>query len=124
MILLRSFGCRRSSNQRMSYLPVDKRRKAFFQMLRQEGFAAHADKFIFPGNQHGKISSSPFPDMDAAVVADDESKLKSKPFNRALRSENGDVYDIIVGMFPVVGLTENDFGSLSRIETNRSPEVF
>ena len=33
--------------------------------------------------------------------------------NRALRDAKGEIYDIIVGDFLVVGLTEDDFGSLS-----------
>ena len=33
--------------------------------------------------------------------------------NRALRDENGEIYDIIAGNFLIVGLTEEDFGSLS-----------
>ena len=35
------------------------------------------------------------------------------PLNRALRDGDGEVYDIIAGNFMVVGLTEDNFGSLS-----------
>lgn len=59
-----------------------------------------------------------------AIVADDESKLKSKPLNRALRDENGEVYDIIAGIFLVVGLTEDDFGSLNEEYIKKFSELF
>lgn len=72
----------------------------------------------------------PFSNMDVAIIADDEAKLKGSSLNRALRDENGDVYDIIAGTFLIVGLTEDDFGSLSSdlilrfSECFKSPEVF
>ena len=48
----------------------------------------------------------------AALVCDEESKLKSSPFNRALRDEQGNVYDYIAGTFLIVGLGDEDFTSL------------
>ncbi len=48
----------------------------------------------------------------AALVCDEESKLKSSPFNRSLRDEQGNVYDYIAGTFLIVGLGEEDFTSL------------
>ncbi len=48
----------------------------------------------------------------AAIIADEEAKLKSSPFNRALRDEQGNVYDYIAGIFLIVGLGEEDFTSL------------
>jgi antirestriction protein len=47
-----------------------------------------------------------------ALIVDEESKLKSSPFNRALRDEQGNVYDYIAGTFLIVGLGEEDFASL------------
>lgn len=44
---------------------------------------------------------------------EDEGKLLGLPFNRALRDENGNPYDIINGDFLVVGLTDDDISSLS-----------
>ena len=49
----------------------------------------------------------------AAIVCLESGKLDGCPLNRALRDETGTIYDIIVGTFLVVGLTEEDFGSLS-----------
>ena len=40
-------------------------------------------------------------------------KLVGKELNRALRDDDGDIYDIIAGDFLVVGLGEDDFCSLS-----------
>ena len=44
---------------------------------------------------------------------DEEAKLTGKDLNRALRDQDGDIYDIIAGDFLVVGLGEEDFSSLS-----------
>lgn len=54
----------------------------------------------------------PFDDL-VGLIVNDEGKLKGLPLNRALRDAKGEIYDIIVGDFLVVGLTEDDFGSLS-----------
>jgi len=39
--------------------------------------------------------------------------LLGLPLNRAMRTDDGEVYDIYAGPFLVVGLTEDNFGSLS-----------
>ena len=54
----------------------------------------------------------PFPEP-VAIVCRETGKLDGCPLNRALRDETGTIYDIIAGTFLVVGLTEEDFGSLS-----------
>ena len=48
-----------------------------------------------------------------ALVMDEEAKLTGKDLNRALRDEDGNMYDIVAGDFLVVGLGEEDFSSLS-----------
>ena len=48
-----------------------------------------------------------------ALIMDEESKMCGKELNRALRDEDGNMYDIIAGDFLVVGLDEEDFSSLS-----------
>ena len=61
----------------------------------------------------GTIAASyPFDDP-VAIVYNDEGKLTGLPLNRALRDENGQMYDAIAGDFLVVGLGEEDFVSLS-----------
>lgn len=65
-----------------------------------------------------------------AIVCAECGKLEGLPLNRALRDESGEVYDIISGTFLVVGLTEDDFGTLSKelieqfSEHFKLPEVF
>ena len=65
-----------------------------------------------------------------AIVCNEEGKLDGLPLNRALRDEDGYIYDVIAGTFLVVGLTEDNFGSLSDelaeryLECFRQPEVF
>lgn len=54
----------------------------------------------------------PFEEL-VGLVMNEDGKLNGLPLNRALRDENGEIYDIIAGDFLVVGLTEEDFGSLS-----------
>ena len=71
----------------------------------------------------------PFDDP-VAVIANEEGKLEGLPLNRALRDDEGEIYDIIAGTFMVVGLTEDSFGSLSGdlalkyAEFFKQPEMF
>ena len=48
-----------------------------------------------------------------AIVCNEEAKLEGLPLNRALRDDDGDIYDIVAGTFMVVGLTDDSFGSLT-----------
>ena len=50
----------------------------------------------------------PFDDP-VALVCNEEGKNLGLPPNRALRDENGKIYDIVVGTFFVCGLSENEF---------------
>lgn len=65
-----------------------------------------------------------------AIVCAECGKLEGLPLNRALCDEDGETYDIIAGTFLVVGLTEDDFGTLSKelieqfSEHFKLPEVF
>lgn len=71
----------------------------------------------------------PFDDT-AALVVNEEGKLNGMQLNRALRDEDGEIYDIVAGSFLVVGLTEESFGSLTPEQMKtyeeqfHSPEVF
>ncbi len=71
-----------------------------------------------------------YPFDDVAVICGEESKINNKPLNRSLRDDTGEIYDIIAGTFLVVGLAEENFGSLSdeqlRTYSKRfeMPEVF
>jgi hypothetical protein len=41
----------------------------------------------------------PFEDGELALICNEEGKLLGLPFNRALRDEEGQVYDIVAGTF-------------------------
>ena len=64
------------------------------------------------------------------LICNDEGKLEGLPLNRALRDEDGDIYDIVAGTFLVVGLTDESFGSLTVdqirqfSEQFKNPEIF
>ena len=46
------------------------------------------------------------------------------PLNRALRDENGQMYDTVAGDFLVVGLGEEDFASLSPEMAQKYEQLF
>ena len=51
-------------------------------------------------------------DDPLAIIAAESGKLMGMPFNRALRDEDGHIYDVLVGKFLIVGLGKEDFTSL------------
>lgn len=53
----------------------------------------------------------PFEDA-VAVICNENGKLEGLEPNRAVRDEDGHIYDILVGIFLVVGLCESEFSSL------------
>lgn len=53
----------------------------------------------------------PFDDP-IAVICNEEGKINGLELNRALRDENGRIYDILAGTFLIVGLEEENFASL------------
>ena len=63
-------------------------------------------------------------------IWNEEGKLDGLPLNRALRDEDGEIYDVVAGSFLVVGLTDENFGSLTPDQMKtfeekfHSPEVF
>lgn len=65
----------------------------------------------------------PFDDP-VGLVCNEDGKLISLPMNRALRDDNGQIYDIVAGDFLIVGLTEDDFGSLSQELMDRYEKIF
>ena len=54
----------------------------------------------------------PFTDP-VAIFCNDEGKFNGSELNRALRDEDGQIYDIVAGDFLIVGLGDEDFSSLS-----------
>ena len=69
-------------------------------------------------------------DEPVGLVMNEEGKINGLPYNRAIRNDEGKITDVIAGPFLVVGLTEEDFGSLSpellqKFEKHfHQPEVF
>ena len=72
----------------------------------------------------GSIGASyPFADP-VAIVYNDDGKLMGLPLNRALRDENGEMYDAVAGTFLVVGLGEEDFASLPPEMAQKYEQLF
>lgn len=69
-------------------------------------------------------------DENVGLVMNEEGKLEGLPLNRALRDDEGQIYDVVAGSFLVVGLTEESFGSLTPDQMQKfeqqfhQPEVF
>ena len=61
---------------------------------------------------------------EVALVVNGEGKINGSELNRALRDDNGQIYDIIAGDFLVVGLEEEDFASLSPELMEQFEKVF
>ena len=66
----------------------------------------------------------PWEDDLCAIVCDEEAKLKNKLYNRVLRDENGDIYDVIAGTFLIVGLSKDSFSSLESNLIRKYSELF
>lgn len=70
----------------------------------------------------------PFP--DAAIVCNEEGKIRCLEPCRALYSEDGKIYDVIAGTFFICGVGEDDFISLTEEQQEqylamfRNPEMF
>ena len=66
-----------------------------------------------------------YPYEDAvAIICAEEGKLMGMPFNRALRDEDGNIYDILVGKFLIVGLGEDNFTSIPEDLIPKYKEIF
>lgn len=71
----------------------------------------------------------PFDD-EVGILLNGNGKFEGLQLNRALYDERGEIYDAIAGTFLVVGLTEDDFTSLTPEQIEKfkekyqSPEIF
>ena len=63
---------------------------------------------------------------NAALICNDEGKLLNLPLNRALRDEEGEIYDVIAGAFFVCGAPPDSesFASLTDEQVNYWMERF
>lgn len=58
------------------------------------------------------------------LVCGESAKLEGLPLNRALRDEDGNIYDVVAGNFFIVGLGEEDFCSLKDSDIKKCSEIF
>ena len=65
----------------------------------------------------------PFEDR-VGIICNEEGKLLGLKSNRALREDNGEIYDVISGTFLVVGLGDEDFTSLNDKQIDKFSEMF
>lgn len=65
----------------------------------------------------------PFEDP-VAIICDEEAKLTGKELNRALRDEDGQIYDIVAGSFLIAGLGEEDFCSLTPEQIKKFSDMY
>lgn len=65
----------------------------------------------------------PFSDP-VAVVCNDEGKLMGLEHNRALRDDDGEIYDILCGPFFICGLGDEDFTSLAEELIEKYTQLF
>ena len=100
------------------------------KVLRVEQYKAPFVKEIDPGLeslQHeveGTVQAVyPFDDP-VALLCNDDGKLLGLELNRALRDDNGEIYDVIAGSFLIVGCGEEDFDSLSEDMIGKYREIF
>lgn len=65
-------------------------------------------------DQVGGMIEAVYPFEDpVAIILNEEGKLNGSMPNRGLYDSNGNLYDVIAGTFLIVGLSEEDFCSLS-----------
>ena len=72
----------------------------------------------------GNIEAAYFFNDPVAVIANEEGKIDGLPLNRSVYGSDGQALDIMAGMFLVVGLTEDDFGSLTEEQMQKYEERF
>ena len=65
----------------------------------------------------------PFEDP-VAIICDEEAKLKGSQLNRALRDDEGHIYDVVAGTFLVVGVGEEDFSSLGQDSIKKFSQLY
>lgn len=65
----------------------------------------------------------PFTDP-VGIVCNDDGKWLGLPLNRALRDEEGKIYDIVAGTFLVVGLGEEDYCSMDTEMLEKYSKLF
>lgn len=78
----------------------------------------------------GDIESVISSDESVELVCNALGKLRNLPPNRGRYNENGEMYDVIMGTFLIVGTTEDAYGSLTQEQVDKFmreyqiPEIF
>ena len=73
--------------------------------------------------QGGIEVAYPF-EEEVGIIMNDEHKINGMPLNRAVFTADGTVSDIYAGPFLIVGLTEDDFGSLTPEQMEKYEKLF
>ena len=100
------------------------------KVLRVEQYKAPFVKEIDPGleslqHEVGGTVQAVYPfDDPVALLCNDDGKLLGLELNRALRDDNGEIYDVIAGPFLIVGCGKEDFDSLSEDMIDKYREIF
>ena len=104
-------------NKKMTVLVVETRKKPYVKEIDTglESLQHEVGGYI--------QSVYPWEEM-CAIVCDEEAKLTGKELNRALRDEDGHIYDVVAGTFLIVGLSEDDFTALTDEQIQQFSEKF
>ena len=65
----------------------------------------------------------PFDDT-VAIIVREEGKLNGLPFNRALRDDQNDIYEVTAGTMLVVGVDDDNFSGLSQEQLQKYETLF
>jgi len=63
-------------------------------------------------------------DEPVAIICNEEGKIQGLPLNRALRDDDGNMFDIVAGTMLIVGLGDENFDSLSPELSKQFSELF
>ena len=61
---------------------------------------------------------------DVCIICNDEGKLLGMPLNRAVRSDDGDIIDVIAGPAFICDCSGENFASLNEEQIERYTEMF
>lgn len=72
----------------------------------------------------GDIQEACFFQDPVSVICNEEGKISGMPLNRAIRSEDGKILDIVAGTFFICGAEEEDFSSLPKEFRKKYEDMF
>jgi len=104
-------------NEKITVIAVEPGRKPYIQEI-QSGLESLQKEV------GGDIQAVYPYDDPISIICAEEGKLMGMPFNRALRDEDGHIYDVLVGKFLIVGLGEDNFTSMPEELIPKYMEIF